>query len=121
MRTDLALLDVAAGHYGRLELITESDMSFSFARRVAEIARKAVDKACSPNAEEAMTTDLSVGERTAQKLTDGSIDALLDWAPVSAEPSTPLPPHCPSSRTLLLLEYMIFEVYVAMMSLTRAY
>ncbi|KAK5046782.1 hypothetical protein LTR84_007136 [Exophiala bonariae] len=75
---DLALLDVAAGHYGRVELITESDMSFPFARKLAEIARKAVDKAWSACEEQTSTANSGTMDVMDQAVSD-NVDALLDW------------------------------------------
>ena len=46
VRSDLSLLDMAAGHWSRIEFISDSELSFSFARELAALARKAVDKAC---------------------------------------------------------------------------
>ena len=50
-RADIALLDVAVGHFGDMEIVTESEMSFPFVREVASIAYGVVRKA-----EEGVTT-----------------------------------------------------------------
>lgn len=52
-RSDVALLDVAAGYFGHMEFVTSSELNFPFARDVATIARQTVNKAS--------TTDFSVG------------------------------------------------------------
>ena len=44
-RADIALLDVAVGHFGNVELVTESEMSFPFVREVAGIAYRVVREA----------------------------------------------------------------------------
>ena len=45
IRADVALLDVAVGHFGDMEIVTESEMSFPFVREVASIAYRVVRKA----------------------------------------------------------------------------
>lgn len=47
VQSDLALLDVAAGHFGHVHLFTSSVMSFPFCREVAFVADKAIKKAAS--------------------------------------------------------------------------
>lgn len=44
VRTDLALLDVAAGYFGQMGFVTGSKLNFPFARDIAAFAREAVDK-----------------------------------------------------------------------------
>jgi hypothetical protein len=44
-RADIALLDVAVGHFGNLEFVTESEISFPFVREVAGIAYRVVREA----------------------------------------------------------------------------
>lgn len=46
-QSDLALLDVAAGHFGHVHLLTSSIISFPFCREVAVVADKALRKAAS--------------------------------------------------------------------------
>lgn len=43
-QTDIALLDIAVGHFGHLEVITESELSYPFAREIASIAYQTVKK-----------------------------------------------------------------------------
>ena len=43
VRTDLALLDVAAGYFGQLDFVTGSKLSFPFARDIATLGRQRVD------------------------------------------------------------------------------
>ena len=43
-RSDIALLEVIAGHFAQMEFITNSELSFPFARNVAALARNTVDK-----------------------------------------------------------------------------
>lgn len=45
VQSDLALLDVAAGHFGHVHLFTSSVMSFPFCREVAFVADKVIRKA----------------------------------------------------------------------------
>lgn len=47
VQSDLALLDVAAGHFGHVHIFTSSVMSFPFCREVAFVADKAIKKAAS--------------------------------------------------------------------------
>lgn len=47
MQSDLALLDLAAGHFGHVHLFTSSVMSFPFCREVAFVADKAIKKPAS--------------------------------------------------------------------------
>lgn len=49
-RSDLALLDVAAGYFGQMEFITGSMLSFPFARDIAALARMVVDNALTTGA-----------------------------------------------------------------------
>ncbi len=44
-RADIALLDVAVGHFGNVEIATESELSFPFVREVASIAYRVVREA----------------------------------------------------------------------------
>jgi hypothetical protein len=44
VRSDVALLDVAAGYFGHMEFITAAELSFPFARDVAALARKVFNK-----------------------------------------------------------------------------
>ena len=48
VRSDIALLDIFAGHCGRLELITDLEMSFSFPRELAMLARHAISRSPTP-------------------------------------------------------------------------
>ena len=43
-QSDIALLDVVAGHFAHMEFVTSSELNFPFARNVAALARKTVDK-----------------------------------------------------------------------------
>lgn len=44
VRSDIALLDVAAGYFGHMEFVTAAELSFPFARDIATLARKTFDK-----------------------------------------------------------------------------
>lgn len=44
-RSDVALLDVAAGFFGHMDFVTEGELSFPFARDVAGLARTCVERA----------------------------------------------------------------------------
>ena len=48
VRSDIALLDIVAGHCGRLELITDMELSFSFPRELAMLARHAINRPPTP-------------------------------------------------------------------------
>jgi hypothetical protein len=41
-QSDVALLDIAAGHFGHLEFMTSNELSFPFTREVAAMARATV-------------------------------------------------------------------------------
>jgi hypothetical protein len=41
-QSDVALLDVAAGHFGHLEFMTSNELAFPFTREVAAMARATV-------------------------------------------------------------------------------
>ena len=43
--SDLALIDMVAGHFAHLDLATSSDMSFPFPREIAALARLTVTRA----------------------------------------------------------------------------
>jgi hypothetical protein len=45
VQSDLAFLDIGAGHFGQVHLLTCSKMSFSFPRDVVGVAQRAVRKA----------------------------------------------------------------------------
>lgn len=45
VESDLALLDLAAGHFAKVHFLTSSQVSFIFAREVAGLANKAVRRA----------------------------------------------------------------------------
>lgn len=44
-QSDIALLDIIAGHFAHMEFVTGSELKFPFARNVAALARQTVDKA----------------------------------------------------------------------------
>ncbi len=44
-RSDIALLEVAAGYFSHMDFATSSELSFPFARDVAALARQTVNKA----------------------------------------------------------------------------
>ena len=43
IRTDLALLDVAAGYFGQMDFVTGGKLSFPFVRDIATFGRQIVD------------------------------------------------------------------------------
>jgi hypothetical protein len=45
VQSDLALLDIAAGYFGQMEFVTSSEVSCSFGRDIAALARSVVDNA----------------------------------------------------------------------------
>lgn len=44
-QSDVALLDIAAGHFAHLEFMTHSELTFPFTREVAAMARATVKRA----------------------------------------------------------------------------
>ncbi|KIX06974.1 uncharacterized protein Z518_04950 [Rhinocladiella mackenziei CBS 650.93] len=59
VRTDLALLDMAAGYFGQMDFVTGSKLSFPFARDIATFGRQTVDSyseqsASSPSCRESL-------------------------------------------------------------------
>jgi len=45
VQSDLALMDVGAGHFARIQFATASEISFTFAKEMATLAHGAVEKA----------------------------------------------------------------------------
>jgi hypothetical protein len=43
-QSDVALLDIAAGHFGHLEFMTSNELTFPFTREVAAMARATVKR-----------------------------------------------------------------------------
>jgi hypothetical protein len=56
-RSDIALLDVAVGHFGHIEVVIVSDITFPFVREVTNIAYNVVRKAEDNTATGNLTTD----------------------------------------------------------------
>lgn len=67
--SDLALLDLAAGHFAKVHFLTSSQVSFTFAREVAGLANKAVRRAS------------LAGPRSANRSSDCSPDLLSSNMP----------------------------------------
>ena len=44
-QSDVALMDVAAGHFAHMDFITSSELAFPFTREVANLARQTVKRA----------------------------------------------------------------------------
>lgn len=44
-QSDVALMDIAAGHFAHMEFITSSHLAFPFTREVADLARQTVKRA----------------------------------------------------------------------------
>lgn len=44
-QSDVALMDIAAGHFAHMEFITSSELAFPFTREVADLARRTVKRA----------------------------------------------------------------------------
>ena len=44
-QSDVALMDVAAGHFAHMEFITSSELAFPFTREAADLARQTVKRA----------------------------------------------------------------------------
>lgn len=64
---DVAALDVAVGHFGHLEVLTSSELSFPFAREVARIAYTTV-KSCGGRESLGLTRPATPGEGEQQGL-----------------------------------------------------
>ncbi|EXJ79926.1 hypothetical protein A1O3_08211 [Capronia epimyces CBS 606.96] len=47
IQSDLALMDVAAGHFARMQIATDSEVTFTFAKEVAALAHEAVARGSS--------------------------------------------------------------------------
>ena len=45
-QSDVALMDIAAGHFAHMEFITSSELAFPFSREVANLARQTVKRSC---------------------------------------------------------------------------
>lgn len=45
VQSDLALLDIAAGHFANIHFLTSAQVSFTFPREIASVANKVVKKA----------------------------------------------------------------------------
>lgn len=45
VQSDLALLDIVAGHFGHIHILTSSHVTFTFAREVAGLANDTVQRA----------------------------------------------------------------------------
>ena len=58
-QSDVALLDIAAGHFGHLEFMTSNELAFPFTREVAAMARATVKKAKERPATEGAASDNS--------------------------------------------------------------
>ena len=70
IQSDLSLLDMAAGHFARMELITAYQLSFPFAREVASIARRSISSINEP---------LDWSTATLGNLTEHDLNG-LDWS-----------------------------------------
>lgn len=44
-QSDVALMDIATGHFAHMEFITSSELAFPFTREVADLARQTVKRA----------------------------------------------------------------------------
>jgi hypothetical protein len=88
VQSDIALMDMAAGHFARLEFASFGQLSFSFAREISSLARLAVRKATkSTSAETADTTDA----------TSTPTRHLLQYEP-QADPMNDIIPYPQASR-----------------------
>ena len=58
--SDVAALDIAVGHFGHLEKLSSSEISYPFAREVARIAYDTVKNKQNPNSCEVTTSGLLV-------------------------------------------------------------
>ncbi|KAJ5096637.1 fungal-specific transcription factor domain-containing protein [Penicillium angulare] len=80
--SDLALLDLAAGHFAKIHFLTSSQVSFIFARDVAALASKAVRRASA-------SASLA-GPRNTNRSNDFSLDLLSVNLSGSGEPVSPV-------------------------------
>ena len=61
-QSDVALMDIAAGHFAHMEFITSSELAFPFTREVADLARRTLKSARKRNVLE-MDTEKSEENR----------------------------------------------------------
>jgi hypothetical protein len=61
-QSDVALLDIAAGHFAHLEFMTSNELAFPFTREVAAMARATVKAAKERLTTEGTTSDSSWAE-----------------------------------------------------------
>ena len=60
IHSDLALLDMVAGHFGHMEFLTSSLLSFPFARETASLARSSVLRAARTSSEALVTSNVAM-------------------------------------------------------------
>jgi hypothetical protein len=56
-QSDVALLDIAAGHFGHMEFMTSNELAFPFTREIAAMARATVKAARERAASDGMSSD----------------------------------------------------------------
>jgi hypothetical protein len=95
IQSDLALMDVGVGHFARIQFATASEISFSFAKEMSNLAHEAVEKASrryADNDSVSVEADLS---RFPQEISDTMTDQnVLGDGQQSEDPtavSSPLP------------------------------
>lgn len=76
-RSDIALLEIVAGHCGRLELITDSEVSYSFPRELAALARRAMTRSPMPMLGRGEATVVGGGGHPPQEILGIGLDVSL--------------------------------------------
>lgn len=61
-QSDVALLDMVAGHFANMEFVTSSELAFPFTREVAALARSTARKAKEDSSNSAIPTDCEDGQ-----------------------------------------------------------
>jgi len=76
VRSDLALMDIGAGHFARLEFATDSEISIPFVKEMAALARDAIRYARSPSSQQLTKAAVDMQSDLAASLyAQGTVDA----------------------------------------------
>jgi len=88
--SDLALLDMVAGHFAHMEFVTSSELSFPFTREVAALARIVVSRAI----ENASTSMVGIYQDPGLAMDKTPVDTAFDFANASYRLFPPSPFFC---------------------------
>lgn len=78
IQSDIALLNIGAGHFARLEFATDAEISFPFVTEIAALAREAVKKARSNLLRPQERSTVNVQDDLEQQLGTGEIAEIDD-------------------------------------------